>query len=139
DKIRTRSACSLAHDLADHAFEKRLCAAFEHIGGSLQARGSSVSNVGSSFRVAQHQRLNSSTELSPEFEQDVTTDGDSDEGRPGDLFFIEEASQVCGMFGHRGRAFAHSRVAVPTKVGKDQSIARLQGLSRRMPKFVMGR
>jgi len=117
--------------------KKWLNAALEDIVGRLQAPGAGFGIIGGSFRVAQTKRSDAVAMFSPELEEKVTADGDSDQGGAADAGIIHNTRDVCGMLGHRGGTFADSGFTMPTEIGQDQPIAGCERFGDRHPEFMM--
>ena len=95
--------------------------------------------IGWRFGVEQSQGSDPSTVPAPELEQHVPSDGNSGERHTSNFRVVEDASEVRGMFFHRGGAFADTGVSVTAQVGKDQLIARSECMSSGEPEFMTGR
>jgi hypothetical protein len=75
----------------------------------------------------------------PEFEEQVTSDGDSNHGGAAYISIVHYGADICGMFLHGRGALAHAGVAVAAQVGQDQAMARGQGFGYGQPEFMVNR
>ena len=75
---------------------------------------------------------------SPELEEKISADRDSNQRGTAYPGIIHHACDVRGMFGHGGRTFSCAGFSMSTQIGKDQPIARCQAFGNWQPEFVMG-
>src|SRR5271166_5405882 len=76
--------------------------------------------------------------LSPELEQHVAADGDSNERSAAYVDIVHDGRDVGGVFLHGGWAFADAGLSVSAQVGQDHAIARGQSLGYGQPEFMVG-
>ena len=112
--------------------------ALQHVGGGLQSSGLRFRRIGRRFGVEQRQRRHPPAIAPPELKQHIAANRNSRQRHAPQFGVIENPGDIGGMLLHGGRPFAGGRFTVSAQVGKDQLIARGQGLGRGQPEFMMG-
>src|SRR5262249_58408420 len=105
--------------------------AFQHVIGCLEASRPRVGLVGGSLRVAKTECGYSITMPPPDLKQDVSTDGNTDQGCTADSRNVQHSEQIRGMFSHGRGPVAYVGLSVASQVGKDQPITGRELLGHR--------
>jgi hypothetical protein len=99
--------------------QKRLDTTFDDIVGRLQACGAGFGAIGRSFRVAQAKRSDTAAILSPELEEKVSADRNSNDRGAANIGIVHHARDVRGMLGHGGGTFSSAGFSMSTQIRKD--------------------
>jgi hypothetical protein len=71
------------------------------------------------FRITQAKRGDTPAMLPPEFEQDVSANGNSNQGGTTDFGIVHHAEKIGSVLLHGGGTFANFRISVTTQIGKN--------------------
>src|SRR5215468_1501424 len=74
---------------------------------------------------------------SPELEQDVSANRNTNQRDAAYLRILHHAEQISSLLGHRRRPVANLGFSVAAQVGKDQAMAGREFLGHRHPEFVI--
>src|SRR6202040_1101535 len=99
DQVGSHLSRSVRQDFWNHRFKERLSATFENIICSLQAC-TRLWTIRSGFGVAQSQRSHTIAMISPELEQRVTANRDTNKWSTADLGVVHNAGDISSMFLH---------------------------------------
>ena len=85
-----------------------------------------LGRVGLRARVIKRKRGYPFAKAAPEFKQDVSADGTTDERGLADGSGVKHAGNVRGVLGHESGALANFGITVAAEVGKNQAVARIE-------------
>ena len=125
------------HQLRNHGLDERLGSLLQDGVRGLQPIRPGLGRIGLRARVTKHERGHPHAKAAPEFKQDVSANGTSDECRFANAGGIENAGNVAGVLRHESRPFANLGIAMPAQIGENQPVARFERGCYRIPEFAM--